>query len=133
MADNFVKFSYLDAILVNSNLKANTAQTLYTSSMNDMITQTNTFFLPLSSLFQSEYQETFSTTLVLAPELAIMFNDYLSTYFFSNFFNNLPTAVFDSYTNNLNFHVNLGSTYFVFFALYAWFIVFLFSTVILLK
>jgi len=133
ITDSVIKFSYLDSILIHTNSKANTIQNLYTSSMNDIIIQTNTCFLPLSSLFQSEYQETFSTTLILTPELSIMFNDYLTTYFLASSFNSLPSAVFDSYTNNLNFYVSTGVTYFILFALYAWFLVFFFTTIVSLK
>jgi hypothetical protein len=48
--------------------------------MDDIIIQTNTSFLPLSPLFQSEYQEVVSTTLLVAPELSLVLDDYISTY-----------------------------------------------------
>jgi hypothetical protein len=87
--------------------------------MNDLIIQTNTCFLPLSPLLQSEYQETFSTTLIVAPELSIMFNDYLSSYFLASTFNNTPSAVFDSYINNVNYYPSEGVIHYMLFALYA--------------
>ena len=48
--------------------------------MNDILLETNTLFFPLSSLLQSEYQDTYSTTLLVAPELALVLKDYTSTY-----------------------------------------------------
>jgi len=133
LIDNISKFSHLDAILIYTNSKANTIQTLYTSLMNDLIIQTNTCFLPLSPLLQSEYQETFSTTLIVAPELSIMFNDYLSSYFLASTFNNTPSAVFDSYINNVNYYPSEGVIHYMLFALYAWFLVYFFTSTISLK
>ena len=44
---------------MNSSTKySNTVQALYTAFNEDLILQTNTFFLPFSALLQSEYQET---------------------------------------------------------------------------
>ena len=131
--DNISKLSYLDTILIYNNSKINVAQTLYTSVINDLITQTNTFFLPLSPLLHSEYQETFSTTFIVAPELVHLFIDYVNIYFFSNTFNNVPSVVFDSYVNNLNYYTGEGVIYFLLFALYVWFLVYFFITSILLK
>jgi hypothetical protein len=48
--------------------------------MNDIIIHNNTCFLPLSPLLQSEYQEALGTTLLVAPELSLVVDDYLNTY-----------------------------------------------------
>ena len=99
--DHLTKLSYLDTILMNSSTKySNTVQALYTAFTEDLILQTNTFFLPFSSLLQSEYQETFSTTLIIAPELSSMFNDYIYSYITPSAFMHTPAAVFDSYLSN---------------------------------
>jgi len=80
LLDQISKNSYLDTILLQANTKANNVNTLYSSFMNDVIVQTNTCFLPLSPMLQSEYQEVLSTTLLVAPELSLVLDDYLSTY-----------------------------------------------------
>ena len=99
--DHLTKLSYLDTMLLNSNMKYyNNVQTLYIAFVEDLVLQTNTFFLPMSSLLQSEYQETFSTMLIVAPELSSMFNDYAYLYIMPNSFMNTPVAVFDSYISN---------------------------------
>ena len=54
----------------------------------------------LSPLLQSEYQETLSTVFTVAPELSLMFNDFIYSYSFSSSSEVAPAAVFDSYTNN---------------------------------
>jgi hypothetical protein len=116
--DNISKLSYLDTILIYNNSKLNIAQTLYTSVLNDLVTETNTFFLPLSPLLHSEYQETFSTTFILAPELVNLFIDYITIYILPSTFNNSPSIVFDSYVNNLNYYTGEGVIYFLLFSLY---------------
>lgn len=80
LIDQISKTSYLDTILIQANTKSNNVNTLYSSFMNDIIVQTNTCFLPLSPMLQSEYQEVLSTTLLVAPELSLVLDDYLSTY-----------------------------------------------------
>lgn len=88
-------------MLMNSNTKYhNTVQTLYIAFNEDLVLQTSTFFLPFSSLLQSEYQETFSTMLIVAPELSTMLNDYIYLYIMPSAFMNTPAAVFDSYLSN---------------------------------
>jgi hypothetical protein len=80
LIDQVSKTSYLDSILIHANTKNETINTLYSSFMNDIIVQTNTCFLPLSPLLQSEYQEVLSTTLLVSPELSLVLDDYLATY-----------------------------------------------------
>jgi len=123
--DHLTKLSYLDTMLMNSNTKYhNTVQTLYIAFNEDLVLQTSTFFLPFSSLLQSEYQETFSTMLIVAPELSTMLNDYIYLYIMPSSFMNTPAAVFDSYLSNWVFHTGLGAAYFIFFWLYTWMLVY---------
>jgi hypothetical protein len=70
------------------------------------------------SLFSSNYQDIFSLVIVLSPELLMAFNDYLSLCFGEAKFNYTPAAVFDSYTNNLNYSVITSNSYFVLYFLY---------------
>jgi hypothetical protein len=78
--DSISKTSHLDIILLNSNSSKNFSEYLFSSTMNDILLETNTLFFPLSSLLQSEYQDTYSTTLLVAPELALVLKDYTTTY-----------------------------------------------------
>jgi hypothetical protein len=78
--DSISKTSHLDIILLNSTAAKNFNEYLFSSTMGDILSETNTLFFPLSSLLQSEYQDTFSTTLLISPELAIALKDYTSTY-----------------------------------------------------
>jgi hypothetical protein len=80
LIDSISKTSYLDVILLNSNSNKSLNESLFNNVMSDLLTQTNTTFFALSPLLQSEYQETFSTTLLISPELSIVFNDYVTTY-----------------------------------------------------
>jgi hypothetical protein len=78
--DSIAKTSHLDVILLNSASSKNLSESLFSSTMNDILDETNILFFPLSSLLQSEYQDTFSTTLLISPELALVLKDYTSTY-----------------------------------------------------
>jgi hypothetical protein len=122
--DSISKTSHLDTILLNSNSSKNFSEYLFSSTMNDILLETNTLFFPLSSLLQSEYQDTYSTTLLVAPELALVLKDYTSTYWLSSTINSSPSAVFDSYTNNLNYFPGEGMISFFF----VWTFLLIFST-----
>jgi len=78
--DSISKTSHLDIILLNSNTSNNFSEYLFSSTMSDVLLETNTFFFPLSSLLQSEYQDIYSTTLLIAPELSLVLKDYTATY-----------------------------------------------------
>jgi hypothetical protein len=80
LIDSISKTSYLDVILLNSSSQKSISESLFNNVMSDLLTQTNTTFFALSPLLQSEYQETFSTTLLVSPELSIVFSDYVTTY-----------------------------------------------------
>lgn len=84
----------------NTQHSNNTVQGLYIAFNEDLILQTTTFFLPFSSLLHSEYQDTFSTILLVSPELSTMLNDYIYSYIMPSSFMNTPSAVFDSYLSN---------------------------------
>jgi len=131
--DQVSKASYLDAILIHSNTQSSNISALYTATLNDIVVQTNTCFLPFSPLLQSEYQEVLSTTLLVSPELSLALDDYFSTYWLSSTFNSLPAAVFDSYTNNLNYYPSEGLISVMLFSLYVWFLVYFFTTNLSLK
>ena len=80
LVDSISKTSNLDIILLNSNNSQRFTEYLFSSTINDILIETNTLFFPLSSLLQSEYQDAFSTTLLVAPELSLALKDYTATY-----------------------------------------------------
>jgi len=131
--DHISKLSHLDTMLIKANSNSNDIQTLYSSVMNDLILETSTLSLPTMNLLQTEYQESFSTLMLLAPELSTMISDYALSYYTNSVINFLPSAVFDSYTNNMNYYFSEGVLHFMMFWLYAWFIVYFFATSLSLK
>ena len=133
LLDSVIKFSHLDVLLLQANSLVILPETLYLSVMNDLFLQTTTCFLPITSLFQYEYQETLSVTFLLAPELLTLFNDYILTYYFNNIISQSVVTVFDSYTNNLNYFVGEGIIHFMLFIMYICFIIYAFLTILLLK
>jgi hypothetical protein len=62
--------------------------------------------------------------LLLSPDLILAFKEFYSTYFFESSINFLPAAVFDSFVNNLTYHVCDGAITFVTFFFYIWTLVY---------
>jgi hypothetical protein len=71
-----------------------------------------------NNLFQNDYQDLFSTLLLLAPELSTMLNEYILVYYTNSAINYLPVAIFDSYINNMNYYYSEGIVYFMMFWFY---------------
>jgi hypothetical protein len=132
-SDFIVKLSTLDAMLIHLNTHVRTPQFLYDSFVYDTVLFINIYYLPFSSLILSNYQEHVSSVLVLAPELSQLFTEYINNYILYNLINSSPSAVFDSYINNLNFFYGEGCVQLFLFFLYVYFIVYIFTTVFLLK
>jgi len=131
--DHISKLSHLDSLLIKANSNTTDVQLLYSSNMNDLILETSILSLPTMNLLQTEYQEVFSTLTLLAPELSSMLSDYVLTYYTNSVINFLPSAVFDSYTNNMNYYFSDGVLHFMMFWLYIWFVVYFFTTTVTLK
>jgi len=73
----------------------------------------------LSYSLQSDYQDMFSSILLISPELSLALNDFLNSYFLQKTINTNPVAVFDSFNNNLNFYSSEGVIYFLLFVMYS--------------
>ena len=131
--DFIVKLSTLDTMLIQLNTQIRTPQFLYDSFIYDIVLFLNIYYLPFSTLILSSYQEHISSVLILAPELSFLFTEYVNNYVLFNLINTSPSAVFDSYLNNLNFFYGEGCVQLFLFFLYVYFIVYIFTTVFLLK
>ena len=131
--DTIIKFSYLDVLLLYTSNLVNVQSTLYLHVMNDSFWQLTTCFLPLPTLLHSEYQETLSTTFLIAPELSSLFNDFITTFYFNSTLNYSVSSVFDSYISNLNIFYGEGIVYYLLFIIYIWYIIYCFLITLLLK
>lgn len=69
----------------------------------------------------------------MRPELVIALNDFTTTYFLDSAFAVSPAAMFDSYSNNLNFFPSEGIIHFFLFGMYVWFLVYFIVSVISLR
>lgn len=131
--DCLSKLSYLDYLLLNSNIKLKHSQILYESFLNDILINLNIYFLLFSSIFQSEYQEILSSVILIIPELILVFNEYYNIYYMAIIINKLPSPVFDTYVNNLNFYYSEGIIYFFLFFIFIFFIIYFFTIIISFK
>ncbi len=128
VTDKISKLSYLDIIILKTNSWNFNVQTLYFSFLNDMYVEFFNLYLPLLSLMGSNYQDFFTLIAIVSPELNLAISDYFYEIFFFNNINFLPSSVFDSFTNNINYFANDGFVVFIMFFLYVWFIVYFFLT-----
>ena len=124
LTDSLTKFSTLDFALIMSNNAYMSSQTLFLSFILDIHTDFFNLYLPYIPLFTSSYQDSSSMILLLSPDLILAFKDFYSTYFFESSINFLPAAVFDSFVNNLTYHVSEGVVNFFMFFFYVWIMVY---------
>jgi hypothetical protein len=132
-SDFIVKLSTLDSMLIQVNNSLRSPQVLYDSFVYDLVLFLNIHYLPFSTLILSGYQEHVSSILTLAPELSFLFTEFINSYVLFSFINTSPSAVFDSYVNNLNFFYGEGCVQLFLFFIYVYFVVYIFTTTFLLK
>lgn len=108
----------MDFLLIMTNNTGMSAQTLFLSFLLDINVDFVNLFLPYIPLFSSSYQDSSSMVLLLSPDMILAFKEFYTTYFFESSINFLPAAVFDSFVNNLTYHVCDGVVTFVTFFFY---------------
>lgn len=127
------KFSFLDVLLTKMSHVRYNPTYLYSSFISDLYLTFHTYYLGNLGLFTSNCQDLFTSVLLLSPELIMVFHDYFYVYYFnaSAFF--ITSAVFDSYTSNLNFNFNENFTTLILFFFFAWFFLYFFYMTVLLR
>jgi hypothetical protein len=108
-------------------------QQLYMSTIFDITNSITINFLPLSPLLQSEYQEPINSLLLLSPELTTLFISYLDVFILSPELNVTPSAVFDTFSNNLNFYYGEGLVQLFLFFFYIYVFIYIFLILASLK
>lgn len=116
--DALTKISQLDMLLIFSNSSIFSFKTLFLGFVSDMSLEFANVYLLESSMLSSNYQDVQSIMLLLSPELTLAFGDFFSLCYGEAKFNFVPSAVFDSYTNNLNYSASNANSYFMLFFFY---------------
>ena len=132
LVDSFSKMSYLDTLLITNNT-TNNNQLLAQMFFNDNMLLLNTLNLPLFSSLNSNYQDSISFITFLAPELSSSFMDYFNDIYMNSTMKLNPTAMFDSFTNNVNFYYSEGCVSVALFFMFVWFVIYFFITKTSLK
>ena len=124
--DYISKISFLDVILIGTNVWSLSVTSLYIAFIKDLYLSFNIQYMSILPFFFSSYQDIFGVILLFSPELIISFNDYFYVYYFnSSIFFNVSTC-FDSYVNNLNYNFNENLTAFFMFFFFSWFFIYFF-------
>jgi len=126
LVDSITKLSELDIVLLYSTNFTFSFKTLFLSLIFDVNTEFSNLYFFETSLLSSNFQDIFATVLVLSPELTLAFSDYFTSYFSESKFNFIPSAIFDSYANNLNYSFSDSNAYFIMFFFYCWFLIYFF-------
>lgn len=132
-SDSITKLSYLDTVLVGNDSTFSVPQRLYTSTTNDILLHINSTYLPLNSMFQSEFQDLSIMTAASTPEVLLILNDFKKMYILPATMSSSPSAITDSYLNNMNFFVPEGVVNLTLFFFYIWVLVYFSAVSVLLK
>ena len=126
LTDRITKLSYLDVTIIKSNFWNSNVQAIHSAFLNDIYLEFFNIYLPLLTSFCSNYQDVFSLILLSSPELIISFSDYFLNCFFNSSTHLVPTAIFDSFSSNLNCFSSSSLIVFFMFFTSVWFTVFFF-------
>lgn len=118
--DFFTKLSFLDLIFINKTDKLDESSELLSFFMYDVVSFLSTSFLTLQILFFTDYQDFILVILHHSPELSLALCDYVSTYWLSSTSYVTPSAVFDVFSDSLNFSLSEFMEYFVAFLMFVW-------------
>ena len=120
----FTKISFLDIILL-IEIKINFSQQLYNLFLFDFINLIFVNNLFIQFFFYSDYQDFLIILLYYSPELLLILNEFLNSYFISNIFDYSSSIVFDFFTDHLNTQISEFIEYFVLFFYFIWIIIFM--------
>jgi len=127
------KLSALDVTLISAGSNFVIPQKLYTAFVGDYIGDISINFLPLSPLLQTEYQEPLNSILLLSPELALAFGDYILYHIVPPTLNVSPSATFDAFAGTLNFYYGEGLIQLFFYFLYIYVFIYFFLILLSLR
>jgi hypothetical protein len=131
--DSVSKISFLDVLILSTNIWYFDVSSLYLSFLNDIYISFNINYMSVMPLFSSTYQDTFSIVSLYSPELVMSFSEYFYIYYFNSSVFSNASSCFDSYNSNLNYNFNENLTSFFTYFLFLWFFIYFFLMSILLK
>ncbi len=100
--DSVVKLSFLDLLLFFESDKSEETRSWYHMLLWDITTTFSTRFLPAQFLFYTNNQDYIAILLRYSPELSLVVNDYLNSYWVSVVFEWTPSIVFDLFSDSAN-------------------------------
>ena len=100
--DSIVKVSFLDLLFFFESDKSEEMRSLYHMLLWDIATTISTRFLPAQFLFYTNNQDYITILLHYSPELILIVNDYLNSYWMSLAFSYTPSLVFDLFNDSAN-------------------------------
>ncbi len=133
IVDYKTNLSLVDLLLINSSSDVTSRLQLFNSFLYDIELLLNQYASYAMNLLQLEFQNIFTLNTLLSNDFTLFYYDYINTYFFNSYYNFKPSAVYDSYLNNMNFFMSNGILNFYLFFFFIWVLVYLFITNLFLK
>lgn len=131
--DSFVKLSFLDIVFLLESNKNTFTKELYDLFIWDVATSFSNKFLPLQFLFYTDYQDFIVVLMYYSPELILVLNDYINTYWVNSTLSYTPSAVYDLFHDSINSSISEFVEYIILFFMFVWAIVIFINLFHLLK
>lgn len=131
--DSFVKLSFLDVVFLLESNKNTFTKELYDLFIWDIATSFSNKFLPLQFLFYTDYQDFVVVLMYYSPELILVLNDYVNTYWVNSTLSYTPSAVYDLFHDSINSSISEFVEYIILFFMFVWAIVIFINLFHLLK
>lgn len=118
--DSFTKLSFLDIMFLLENNKSTFTREFYDLFIWDITTSFSNKFLPLQFLFYTDYQDFIVILMYYSPELILVLNDYVNTYWVNSFLSYTPSAVYDLFHDSINSSISEFVEYIILFFSFVW-------------
>lgn len=98
--DSFTKLSFIDIIFMTESNQSKYSRELYDFFIWDIANTLFNKYFPTQFFFYTDFQDHISILLQYSPELIIVLDEYVDTYWLSQVLSSLPASVFDIFNDN---------------------------------
>ena len=131
--DYITKISFLDILFLLETNKTTFSKEFYDLFIWDLTSYIQNKFLPLQFFFYTDYQDFLAIMLHYSPELVIVVNEFINSYWVNNVLNYTPSIVFDLFSDSLNAVISEFIENMILFFSFIWFLIFFINVFNLIK
>jgi len=123
--DSFTKLSFIDILFIAETNKTRYSRELYDLFIWDIATSFSNKFFPAQFFFYTDYQDFISIMLRYSPEIVLVFETYLNTFWLNSLVNAAPSVVFDIFHDSVVSTVAEFTEYLSLLFIFVWLVVFI--------